>query len=145
ALLEQVQQLKQVIAEPRWFDTHQPLNAVRDHALSAEFEPIADDVPSQLSGLADGMTPSAARSHAPPTHFRLEAIGHHATTFTQSVPRAPQTVSADAIKHRIDAVRGKATDLLHEVGVLVVDGGAAQFTDHCGPFRRARSIHLDAG
>src|SRR5688572_11267957 len=102
------------MAKPRGFEPHQPLNAVWDYALSAELEPIADDVPTQLSGLAKGMTPSAPGSHAAPSHFRLEAIGHDAAALAEGIPRAPKIVSADAINHRIDAVTRKAMDLIHE-------------------------------
>jgi hypothetical protein len=68
----------------------------------------------------------------PPAHFRLEAVGHHASTFAQGVAGAPQIVSADAVEHGVDASTGKATNLLHEVHVLVVDGDTAQFPNHCG-------------
>src|SRR6266542_2617773 len=133
------------MTEPRGVQPHQPLDAVRHHALSARLEPIADDEPTQFSGLANGMTPLAAGSHASPTHFRLEAVGYHAAALAQGVAGAPQIVSADAVEHGVDAVTGKAMNLLHEVRVLIVDGDAAQFPDYCGPLRRARSVHLDAG
>src|SRR5215831_13560663 len=133
------------MTEQRRLEPHQPLDAVRHHALSAGLEPTADDEPAQFSGLANGMTPSAAGSHASPTHFRLEAVGHHAAPFAQGVAGAPQIVSADAVEHGVDTLTGKATNLLHEVRLLVVDGDTAQFPDHCGALRRARSVHLDAG
>src|SRR6266545_256857 len=125
------------MTEPRGFQPHQPLDAVRHHALSARLEPIADDEPTQFSGLANGMTPAAAGSHASPTHFRLEAVGHHAAALPQGGAGTPQIVSADTVEHGVDAVTGKAVDLVHEVGVLVVDGNAAQVPDYCGPLRRA--------
>ena len=117
---------------------HQPLDAVRHHALSARPEPIAEDEPTQFSGLANGMTPLAAGSHASPTHFRLETVGYHAAALAQGVAGAPQIVSADAVEQGVDAVTSKALNLLHEVHVLVVDEDAAQFPDDCGPLRRAR-------
>src|SRR5215831_9268055 len=120
------------MTEPRRLEPHQPLDAVRHHALSAGLEPTADDEPAQFSGLANGMTPLAARSHASPTQFRLEAVGHHSTAVAQGVAGAPQIVSADAVEHGVDAVTGKAINLLHEIRVLVVDGDAAQFSDPCG-------------
>src|SRR5215467_1796626 len=121
------------MTKPRRFEPHQPLDAVRHHALAAGFEPIAQDVPTQFSGLANGMTPLAAGSHASPTHFRLEAVGHHAAGLVQGIAGAPQIVSADAVEHGVDAVTGKAMNLLHEVRVLVVDGDTAQFSDYCEP------------
>src|SRR5215831_10357696 len=99
------------MAEPRRFEPHQPLDAVRHHALSAGLEPIAEDEPTQFGGLAKGMTPLAAGSHASPTHFRLETVGHHAATHAQGVAGAPQIVSADAVEHGVHAVTGKATNL----------------------------------
>src|SRR5256885_4534058 len=123
------------MAEPRRFEPHQPLDAVRHHALSAGLEPIAEDVPTQFNGLAKGMTPLAAGSYASPTHFRLEAVDHHAAALPQGVAGAPQIVSTDAVEHGVDAVTGKAMNLLHEVRVLVVDRDAAQFPDQCGPLR----------
>src|SRR5215831_12405367 len=113
------------MTEPRRLEPHQPLDAVRHHALSAGLEPIADDEPAQFSGLANGMTPLAAGSHASPTHFRLETVGHHPAAIAQGVAGAPQIVSADAVEHGVDAVTGKAINLPHEVRVLVVDGDAA--------------------
>src|SRR5215472_2453642 len=115
------------MAEPRRFEPHQPLDAVRHHALSARLEPITHHKPTQFRGLANGMTPPAAGRHTSPTQLRLESVGHHAATLTQSIARAPQIVSADAVEHSVDAVTGKAMNLLHEVRVLVVDGDAAQF------------------
>src|SRR5439155_2745005 len=121
------------MTEPRRFEPHQPLDAVRHDALSAWLEPIAQDEPTQFSGLANGMTPLAAGSHASPTHFRLEAAGYNAAALAQGVAGAPQIVSSYAVEHGVDAVTGQAMNLLHEVRVLVVDGDAAQFPDHCGP------------
>src|SRR5215467_14683492 len=121
------------MAEPRRFEPHQPLHAVRHHALLAGLEPIADDVPTQLSGLAKGMTPLATGRHASPAHFRLEAVGHDTATLAQGVAGTPQIFSTDAVKHGVDAITGQAMNLLHEVRVLVVDWDAAQFPDHCGP------------
>src|SRR5262249_6547365 len=95
ALFEQVEQREQVLTEPRRFQPHQPLDAVRHHALSAGLEQIAQDEPTQLSGLANRMTAPAARSNASPTHFRLEAVGHHAAALAQGVAGAPQIVSPD--------------------------------------------------
>src|SRR6266516_844635 len=118
------------MAEPRRFEPHQPLDAVRHHAFSPGLEPIAEDEPTQFSGLANGMTPIAAGSHASPTHLRLKAVGHHAAALAQGVAGAPQIVSADAVEHGVDAVTGKAMDLSHKVRVLVVDGDAAQLPDH---------------
>src|SRR5690348_3943305 len=103
------------MTEPRRFDPHQPLDAVRHHALSAGLEPIADDEPTQFGRLANGMTPVAAGRHASSPHFRLEAVGHHAAALAQSFAGAPQIVSADAVKHCVDAVTGKAMNLLHKV------------------------------
>src|SRR6185369_13629419 len=100
-------------------------------------EPIAENEPTQLSGLPNGMTSLAAGSHASPAHLRLEAIGHHAAALAQGVAGAPQIVSADAIEHGVEAVASKPTNLLHEVNVLVVDGNAAQFPDHRRRLRRA--------
>src|SRR5213078_4435882 len=128
------------MAEPRRFEPHQPLDAVRHHALSAGLEPIADDEPTQFSGLANGMTSPATGRHATPTHFRLEAVGHHTAALAQSVAGAPQIVSADAVEHGVEAVTAKAMNLLHEVRNLVVDGYAAQVPDHCSPLPRARSV-----
>src|SRR5215467_13158260 len=91
------------------------------------------------------MTPLSPGSHASPTHFRLEAVGHHTTTLAQGVAGAPQIASADAVEHGVDAITCKAMNLLHEVRVLVVDGDAAQFPDHDGALPRARSVHLDSG
>src|SRR5690242_12049330 len=108
-------------------------------------EPISDDVPTQFSGLANRMPPAAAGSHPSATHFRLKAVRHDAAALPQGVAGAPQTISANTIEHCIDAFPGKAMDLLHEVGVLVIDGNAAHFTNHCCPLRRARSVHLYAG
>src|SRR5512132_2494910 len=99
------------MAKPRRFESHQPLDAVRHHALSPGLEPIAEDVPAQFRGLANGMTPLAAGRHASPAHFRLEAIGHHASAFAQGVAGAPQIVSADAVEHGVDAFTGKAMNL----------------------------------
>src|SRR6516164_5611323 len=130
--------------EPCRSNTHQPLDAVWHHALSPGLEPIADDEPTQLGRLANAMTPAAAVNHAPPTHLRLEAVGHHAAALAQSVAGAPQIVSADAVEYRVDTVAGEPMNLLHEVGFLVVDRDAAHLPDHGGPPRRARSIHLDA-
>src|SRR5215472_10686945 len=133
------------MAEPRRFEPHKPLDAVGHHALSAGLEPIADDEATQLGGLANGMTPFAADSHAPSAHFRLEAVGDHAPTLAQGVARAPKIVSPDAVEHYVNAFTGEATNLLYEVHTFVVDGDATQFPDHCGPLRRACSVHLDAG
>src|ERR1019366_8064250 len=108
-------------------------------------QPIAHDEPAQFSGLAYGMTPLATGGRASPTHFRLEAEGHHATALALCVAGAPQIVSADAVEHGVDAVTRKAVNLLHEVRVLVVDGDAAQFADDRGPLRRTCAVHLDAG
>src|SRR6185312_8650765 len=133
------------MAEPRRLEPHQPLDAVGRHALSAGLEPIAEDEPTQFSGPANRMTAFAVGSQAPPTHLRLEAVGHHAAALAQGVARAPKIVSPDAVEHCVDAVAGKAMNLLHEVRVLVVDGDAAQFPDYGGPLRRARSVYLDTG
>src|SRR4029450_5969234 len=103
------------MAEPRRFEPHQPLDAIWDHALSAGLEPIAEDEPTQFSGLANRMTAFAARSHAAPTQFRLEAVDHHAAALAQGVARAPKIVSPDAVEHCVDTVTGKATNLFHEV------------------------------
>src|SRR6185295_15912129 len=100
------------MAEPRRFEPHQPLDAVRHHALSARLEPITHYEPTQFCGLANEMTPPAAGSHASPTHLRLESVGHHAAALTQGIARAPQIVSTDAVKHGVYAVTGKATNLL---------------------------------
>src|SRR5262245_54477038 len=133
------------MTEPRRLEPHQPLDAVGHHALSAGLEPIADDEPTQFSGLAKRMTAFAAGSHASPAHFRLEAVGHHAAALAQGVTRAPEIGSPNAVEHCVDAVTGKATNLLHEVRALVVDGNAAQFPDYGDPMRRAGSVHLDTG
>src|SRR6478736_2224589 len=101
------------MAEPRRFEPHQPLDTVRRHALSAGLEPIAQDEPTQFSGLANGMTPLARGSHASPTHFRLEAVSHHAAALAQGIAGTPQIVSADAVKHGVDTGTGKAMNLLH--------------------------------
>src|SRR5215831_11394487 len=98
AVFEQIKQRQQVMAEPRRFESHQPLNAVRHHALSPGLEPVAQDEPTQLSGLPKRMTPLAAGSHASSTHFRLEAIGHHTAALAQGVAGAPQIISANAIE-----------------------------------------------
>src|SRR5215471_20224865 len=103
------------MTKPRRFEPHQPLDAVRHHALAAGFEPIADDEPTQFSGLANGMTPLAAGSHASPTHFRLEAVGHYAAALAQGVAGTPQIVSADAVEHGVHATTSKPVHLLHEV------------------------------
>src|SRR5439155_11744546 len=103
------------MAEPRRFEPHQPLDAVRHHAFSSGLEPIAQDEPTQFGGLANAMTPLARGSHASPTHFRLEAVSYHSPAFAQSVAGAPQIVSADAVEHGVDAVTPKAMNLLHEV------------------------------
>src|SRR5579864_6570369 len=132
------------MTEPRRSEPHQPLDAVRHHALSAGLEPIAEDVPTQFNGLAKGMTPLTAGSYASPMHLRLEAVGHHAAALAQGVAGAPQIVSTDAVEHGVDTVTGKAMNLLHEVRLLVVDGDAAQFPDHRGRLSRTRSVHLDA-
>src|SRR5690349_20124968 len=100
--------------EPRRLEPHQPLDAVRHHALSAGLEPIADDEPAQFSGLANGMTPRGGGRHASPTQFRLEAVGDYSATFAQRVAGAPKIVSADAVEHGIDAITGEAMNLLHK-------------------------------
>src|SRR5689334_1230437 len=100
------------MTEPRRFEPHQPLDAVRHHALSAGLEPIAENEPSQFSGLANGMTSSTAGSHASLPHFRLEAVRHDAATLAQGVAGTPQIVSADAIEHGVNAVTSKAMNLL---------------------------------
>jgi len=41
AFFRQVQQRQQVMAEPRRFEPHKPLDAVGHHALSPGLEPIA--------------------------------------------------------------------------------------------------------
>src|SRR5215472_4972560 len=105
------------MTEPRRLEPHQPLDAVRHHALSAGLEPIADDEPAQFSRLANGMTPLPARSHASPTHLRLEAIGHHPAALAQGVARAPKIVSPDTVEHCVNAITSKAMDLLDEVRV----------------------------
>src|SRR5262245_36564532 len=132
------------MAEPHRFEPHQPLYAVRHHALTAGLEPIAEDVPTQFSRFAKGVTPLAPGNHTPSPHFRLEAVGHHPAALAQGVAGTPQIVSTDAVEHGVHTITGKAMYLLHEVRVLVVDGDAAQFPDHCGPLCRARSVHLDA-
>src|SRR5207248_4664804 len=105
---------------------------------------IAQDEPTQCSGLAKGMTSGAAGSHASATHFRLEAVSHHTTALAQSVAGTPQIISADTVEHGIDAVTGKPMNLLHEVRVLVIDGDAAQFPDYWCSLCRTRSVHLNA-
>src|SRR5262249_24282535 len=132
------------MAEPHRFESHQPLNAVRHPALSPGLEPVAQDEPTQLSGLPKRMTPLAAGSHASSTHFRLEATGHHTAALAQGVAGAPQIISANAIERSVEAVACESMNLLHKVRILVVNGDARQFTDHRGLLHRARSIHLDA-
>jgi hypothetical protein len=105
---------------------------------------FSDEVPTQFSGFAKGVTPLPLGSHTSSPHFRLEAVDHHPAASAQGVTGAPQIVSTDAVEHRFDTVTGKAMNLVHEVRVLVVDGNAAQLPDHCGPLRGARSVHLDA-
>src|SRR4029453_3888282 len=107
-------------------------------------KPIAQDEPAQFNGLANGMAPLAAGRHASPAHFRLEAVSHPASAFPPGVAGTPQMVSTDAVEPGVDACTCKAMNLVHEVHFLVVDGDAAQFPDHRGRLRRARSVHLDA-
>src|SRR5512135_248173 len=104
------------MAEPCRSEPHQPLDAVRHHALAAGLEPVTHNEPTQFGGLAKGMTPLGAGSHASPAHFRLEAIGYDSAARTQGVARAPKIVSPDAIEHGVDAITGKAMNLFHEVG-----------------------------
>src|SRR5262245_36360906 len=107
------------MAEPRRTEPHQPLDAVRDQALPARLEPVADDESNQFSGLSDGMTSLAGGNHASPAHFRLEAVRHHASALVQRVAGTPQIVAPDAVEHGVDALTGEAVDLLHEVRALV--------------------------
>src|SRR5262245_37254205 len=123
------------MAEPRRLEPHQPLDAVGHHSLAAGLEPIAEDEPTQFSCLTKGMTALTRGNHSSPTHFPLEAIGHYAATFAQGFAGAPQIVSSDAVEHGVHSVTGKAMNLVHEIGVLVIDRDAAQFSDHCGPLR----------
>src|SRR5215471_11376712 len=127
------------MAEPRRFEPHQPLYAVRHHALSTRLEPIAEEVPTQFSGFAKGVASFALGSHASPPQFRLEAVDHHPAALAQGVAGTPQIVATDAVEHGVDTITGKAVNLLHEVRILVVDGDAIQFSDHCGRLCRARS------
>src|SRR6516164_7192293 len=112
------------MAEPRRFEPHQPLYAVRHHALSAWLEPISEEVPTQFSGFAKAVTALGMGSHTSSPHFRLEAVDHHPAARAQGVTGAPQIVSTNAVEHGVDTVTGKAMNLVHEIRVLVVDGNA---------------------
>src|SRR3974377_708509 len=91
------------------------------------------------------MTPLMMGGHASSTHFRLEAVGHYAAALAQGVARTPQIISTDAVEHYVNAVTRKTVNLVHEIRALVVDGNAAQFSDHEGPLGRAGSVHRAAG
>src|SRR6516165_12228438 len=108
------------MSEPCRFEPHQPLDAVRHHALSTGLEPITHDEPAQFRRLANGMTPPATNDHAAPKQLRLEPVGHHTAAVTQRIARAPEIVPTDAVEHGVDPITGRAMDLLHEIHLLIV-------------------------
>src|SRR5262249_4429656 len=121
-LFEQVEQDLQIVPKQRRLQAFEPLDAVGHHPLSARKKPASCDVQPEDGDSTNTMTTArTTRSQAPSTEGGGEAIGHDGAARPESPARAPDVGPTDTVEDNVYAVAREATDLLHEVDVLVVD------------------------
>src|SRR5262245_64908722 len=134
-LLKQGEERDQIRAKPGRSDPFEPLDAVGDHAFAAREQPAAGDVHPEDRDATKAMTaPRTTRRQAPLAQHARQAIGHDPSPRTESLAGAPDVGAADAVED-VHALVREAANLLHEVGLSVVDRGPAQLRDGRRPAR----------